>query len=129
MISWFRSSFGFSSRRRELLEGLRRAIKEQRRAGCAAVCLDGSFVTTKQEPGDYDACWDIEGVDAGILDPVLLDFSNARAAQKRKYQGEFFPAQMPEGASGKLFVEFFQVDKETGLPKGIVAMRLRRAEA
>jgi hypothetical protein len=40
-------------------------------------------------------------------------------AQKRKYFGEFFPAQMPEGASGRMFLEFFQTDKETGRPKGI----------
>ena len=65
------------------------------------------------------------GVDAESLDPVFLDFANGRAAQKRKYRGEFFPAQMPEGASGKLFVEFFRTDKETGRPKGIVAIRLR----
>jgi hypothetical protein len=49
-------------------------------------------------------------------------------AQKRRYLGEFFPAQMPEGASGRLFLEFFQTDKETGRPKGIVGWNLQEAK-
>jgi hypothetical protein len=89
------------------------------------VYIDGSFVTVKREPGDYDACWDIEGVDLESLDSVFLDFSDARGAQKRKYLGEFFPAQMPEGASGKLFLDFFQIEKETGKPKGVVGLKLQ----
>jgi hypothetical protein len=46
-------------------------------------------------------------------------------AQKRRFLGEFFPAQLPEGATGRAFVEFFQVNKLTGEPKGILAIRLR----
>ena len=88
------------------------------------VYLDGSFVTTKENPGDFDACWDIQYVDDEALDPVFLDFSQGRAAQKRRFLGEFFPAQLPEGASGRAFVEFFQVNKATGKPKGILAIRL-----
>ena len=90
--------------------------------------IDGSFATEKREPGDYDACWDIEGVDLESLDSVFLDFSNARRAQKRKYLGEFFPAQMPEGATGKLFLDFFQIDKETGKAKGVVGLKLREGK-
>lgn len=89
------------------------------------VYLDGSFVTAKQYPGDFDACWDIQGVDEEALDPVFWDFSNGRAAQKERFGGEFFPAQLPEGATGRAFVEFFQVNKVTGALKGIVAIRLR----
>jgi hypothetical protein len=103
--------FGFSERRRRLLLGLRSALRTLRMAGCRNVDIDGSFVTVKRDPGDYDAYWDIEGVDVDSLDAVFLDFSNARRAQKRKYMGEFFPAQMPEGASGRLFLEFFQTTK------------------
>jgi len=35
-------------------------------------------------------------------------------------------ALAPEGLTGKTFVEFFQTDKETGAPKGILALNLRR---
>ena len=120
--------FGFSERRLQLLGGLKSALRALRRAGCRRVYLDGSFVTVKGEPGDYDACWDIEGVDMEALDSVFLDFSNARRAQKRKYLGEFFPAQMPEAASGRLFLDFFQTDKETGKRKGIVGLNLQEEE-
>ena len=51
------------------------------------------------------------------LDSVLLDFNNGRAAQKRKYRGEMFIA---DGT----FLEFFQREKFTGLPKGIVGVNL-----
>jgi len=122
------SRFGFSERRQRLLAGLRSALGALRAAGCRSVYVNGSFVTNKREPGDYDACWDIEEVNVGSLDRVFLDFSNGRKAQKRKYFGEFFPAQMPEGATGRLFLEFFQTDKETGKPKGIVGLNLLEQE-
>jgi hypothetical protein len=107
--------------------GFHRGFEALKRAGCRRAYIDGSFVTVKSEPGDYDACWEIEGVNVEALDPVFLDFSNRRAAQKLKYSGEFFPAQMPEGASGKVFLEFFQTDKETGRSKGIVGVDLQEA--
>jgi hypothetical protein len=56
------------------------------------------------------------------LDPVLLDFADDRAAQKAKYFGEFFPAQALEVDSGRVFLDFFQIDKRTGHPKGILAL-------
>jgi hypothetical protein len=115
----------FNPRRRRLLAGFRDACEQLRKAGCQLVYLDGSFVTTKDHPGDFDACWDIQHVDDETLDPVFLDFSQDRAAQKRRFLGEFFPAQLPEGATGRAFVEFFQVNKLTGEPKGILAIRMR----
>lgn len=80
--------------------------------------LDGSFVTSKQIPADFDACWDSAGVDPGLLDPVLLDFSGGRAAQKVKYRGELLPSSV--------FLDFFQIDKQSGRSKGIIVLDLRR---
>lgn len=57
-------------------------------------------------------------------DPVLLRFDNTRAAQKAKYFGELFPADMVEGGSGMTFLNFFQRDKDTGRAKGILALDL-----
>jgi hypothetical protein len=96
-----------------------------RGAGCRTIYLDGSFVTDKTIPGDFDACWDVAGVVGATLlrlDPVLLDFADDRAAQKAKYFGEFFPAQALEVGRGRVFLDFFQIDKRTGDPKGIVAL-------
>jgi len=56
------------------------------------------------------------------LDPVLLDFTNMRRAQKTKYLGELFIAHSPATPYGTRFVDFFQMDKQTGQRKGIVAL-------
>jgi uncharacterized protein DUF6932 len=48
--------FGTNERRRELLEGLQRALDSLRAAGCRRAYVDGSFVTANEEPNDFDAC-------------------------------------------------------------------------
>jgi hypothetical protein len=120
----FVARYGFTTRRQALLVGLLAVLQALRDAGCEVVYVDGSFVIHKPEPGDFDACWDLTGVDPARLDPVLLDFSNGRTAQKSKYLGELFPAQLPEGASGRTFLDFFQTDRQTGQRKGIVRLEL-----
>ena len=45
-------------------------------------------------------------------------------AQKRKYGGELFPADWPADAHGTSFLHFFQRDRVTGRPKGIIAIDL-----
>ena len=57
-------------------------------------------------------------------DPVLLDFRNGRVAQKLKYGGEMFPADLVEAKSGRVFLESLSKDKDTGDPKGIVVIDL-----
>ena len=93
-------------------------------AGCRRAYVDGSFVTAKEVPGDFDGCWEAVGVDAGALDPVLLDFRHPRAAQKAKYRGEMFVANSAATPAGTRFLDFFQIDKDTGNAKGIVALDL-----
>ena len=44
-------------------------------------------------------------------------------AQKRKYHGELFISSLPAD-SGLTFLDFFQRDKATGNPKGIIAIDL-----
>ncbi len=117
----------FNARRHRFTGRLPASREELRRAGCRLVYLDGSFITRKANPGDFDACWDIRNVAEENLDAVFWDFSNGRAAQKSRFQGELFPAQLPEGATGKAFVEFFQVNRLTGERKRILAIRLRGA--
>jgi hypothetical protein len=97
-------------------------------AGCPAVFLDGSFVTAKHFPADYDVCWETTGVDLVELRskaPALLSFVNQRALQKAYFLGEFFPANtIADTASPfRTFLEFFQQDKTTGMQKGIVGYR------
>lgn len=117
--------FATNHKRRMQFKGLVAALANLRGAGCSRAFLDGSFVTAKPRPGDFDACWDPTGVDRAFLYPVLLTFENNRAAQKAKYNGELFPSSIPADQAGTIFVEFFQVDRFTGAPKGIVAIDLR----
>lgn len=113
-----------NERRRELLDGLREALGNLRGAGCRRAYVDGSFVTAKEEPGDFDACWEAAGVAPDLLDPVLLSFGNKRAAQKARFGGELFPADAFADPHGTRFVDYFQLDKTTGERKGIVAVDL-----
>ena len=113
--------FGVSQHRRWLLEGAQAALRELGRVGCTRAYLDGSFVTAKAIPGDYDLCWELDQVDLPNLDKVFFDVYPPRAAQHAKYRGDLLP-NVSEGDSGVLIVEFFQRDKETGRPKGIVVL-------
>ena len=115
--------FASTEWRRTLLDGVRRAVESLKEAGCRTLYLDGSFVTSKNHPGDFDGCWDPDGVDARKLDPVLLTFGNRRAAQKAKYHGELFISSSPADG-GLTFLDFFQRDKATGHPKGIIGIDL-----
>jgi len=115
--------FATNEKRRTLFEGFKKGVDSLRRAGCKEVFLDGSFVSDKPNPGDFDACWDPVGVDDEELDPVLLDFRHGRRAQKLKYGGEFHLSSAKADGT-RTYVEFFQVDKDTGKAKGIIRVRL-----
>ena len=117
------TAFANTPYRLRLFDGFARAAEALRLAGCDNVYLDGSFTTGKPHPDDYDGCWDHAGMDFSRLDPVLLDFSNKRAAQKRKYLGEMFPAFSTNGIGGT-FLDFFQIEKFSGQPKGVIRISL-----
>jgi hypothetical protein len=66
---------------------------------------------------------DPEGVDLDRLDPIFFDFADGRAAQKRRFGGEFFP-NVVEAGSGLVFAEFFQNERDTGR-KGVVVLDIK----
>ena len=115
--------FGWTPHRLTLLAGLKAALNALRLAGCRRAYIDGSFVTAKEEPGDFDGCWETDGVDPALLDPVLVTFDPYRRVQKAKYGGELFFADAPADPAGTAFIDFFQRDR-SGHPKGIVALDL-----
>lgn len=118
------AAFATNAWRRELFGGLVDACGRLLRAGCPTIYLDGSYVSGKPKPGDFDACWDPNGVDRALLDPVFLQFGNGREAQKRTFKGEFFPSSMMCADVGQAFLEFFQQDRFTGKRKGIISIPL-----
>ncbi len=109
--------FATTPHRAWLFGGFARAVEALRLAGCSTIFLDGSFITAKPHPGDFDGLWDLNGVDPYALDPVLLDFANMRAAQKAKYFGEMFLIQPPHQPG---LLPFFQKEKFSDALKGIV---------
>jgi hypothetical protein len=116
--------FATNPRRRLLFDGFIAGLKSLKSAGCLTAYLDGSFVSGKPHPGDFDACWDPTNVSRAILDPIFLDFSNGRQAQKARFGGEFFLSSIICGDSGTAFLQFFQVEKSSGLQKGIIQISL-----
>jgi uncharacterized protein DUF6932 len=93
-------------------------------AGCQTIYIDGSFVTTRLEPGDFDACWDATGTNLDRLHATIIAYAGDRTDQKTRYGGELFPASGLADSFGTTFLELFQTDKFTHRPKGIVAVRL-----
>lgn len=121
--------FGYTMHRKRLLEGLKIALNSLKKAGCRYIYINGSFITNKMIPNDFDACWDSNGINFQLLkkiDPILLNFADKRAAQKVKYLGELFPIFPMNNPNEGTFLDFFQIDKETGNRKGIVAIDLER---
>jgi hypothetical protein len=115
--------YATSTHRRDLLDGLLDALRSLKAAGCGIAYLDGSFVTAKDKPKDFDACWESGNVVPGRLDPELQDLSNGCAAQKVRYGGELYPAEWAASPEGTTFLEYFQRDRR-GRPKGIIAIDL-----
>ncbi len=111
-----------NAHRSRLISGLRAAALNLHGAGCSVILLDGSFVSQKEFPNDYDGAWSPVGVDPNLVDPVLLNFDNQRAAMKAKYGGELFISSSL-AAPGVLFEEFFQTDRN-GNAKGILSLEL-----
>ena len=114
--------FAGNSHRKRLIAGLLAACRNLAAAGCGELLLDGSFVSAKSLPADYDGAWETAGVDPSRLGPVLLDFSDRRAAMKAKYLGDLFPASA-FAAPGMLYRDFFRTDRN-GVEKGVVLIDL-----
>ena len=117
-----KSRFAYNRERRDLFEGVVDAATRLRSAGCARIYLDGSYVTAKPKPNDFDGCWDPSGVDRERLDPVFSDLRGQRTAQKEAFKGEFFPSSMTCTDHGVSFLEFFQRQRYTSKKKGIIAI-------
>jgi hypothetical protein len=103
------------------LTGLRAALTTLKDAGSKHVYLDGSFVTAKQVPADWDACWELEGVNLEMLDRILIDADFFPDRMKDKYLGDLF-LHAPRLPGGNLLA-LFQRDRD-GLRKGIVVIDL-----
>jgi hypothetical protein len=123
----FKERFGTTLLRSRMIDGLQIAMEQLKAAGCRTIYINGSFITSKRDPQDFDACWDREEVDMNYLKthaPRLKNYAD-RAAQKAFYRGEIFPSDQPVGSYDITSYELFQRDRERN-PKGIIAIDLVR---
>ncbi len=123
-MTWkeFYGFFSFSPKRKELLDGLEQVLEILREIENIRIYIDGSFVTSKLEPGDWDACFDCLPSQIDVLKEKypLFDIKE----QKKLYGGELYFANTCTDAGRSVsFLNFFQLRKEkTTLKKGIVEL-------
>lgn len=108
--SEFLARFGTNPHRLRLATGLAAALRKLAIAGCRRVIIGGSFVTSKEEPNDFDGWYDDFCLDLELLDPLFVEEVEL---QQTVFGGRLFDLPSYEG--------FFQTDRE-GRPKGIVAL-------
>lgn len=117
--------YTYNDRRKWLFAGLLKGSKDLLTAGCKCLYLGGSFVTSKDEPRDFDACWEQDGVDLSILTPELRVYAPPRLRQKAIYGGEFLPSKVSEGGRPYDLVDFFQWTDNFKHRKGIIRICIR----
>ena len=121
--------FGFSEKRRELIDSISKVAKILKDIGCPVLYIDGSFASSKLEPNDWDGCYECSKEYSNFFEmirekePVLLQFENNREKQQQKYQCDLFPHWFKADIFGRTYWEFFQQTRE-GEPKGIIAIKL-----
>src|SRR5258708_10175084 len=99
------------------MKGLELAISELKTVGCRAVYIDGSFVTKKIYPGDFDLCWDEKEVNYEFMNssyPGLTDFGFKMRNMKKRYGGDIFPMTNYTHSRGTCFFCFFLECKQRG---------------
>lgn len=129
-IDEIEACFGLKTeRRRKLMAGLKEALKLLKQGKVSKVYIDGSFVSSKEEPNDVDGCWSSINADATKLDARFWDFSDEsdfqlkRSSLRQEFGIDFFIAELIEGHSGEAFPAFIQSNRD-GLTKGIILVNL-----
>jgi hypothetical protein len=105
--------FGWIPWRRRLLDGLAESLDLLAQAGCRRVWLNGSFVTAKEDPGDFDAVWDSDDVDDDALDPIFgpLGMTDGRRLQKERFVASGSRTLLKRGAGSSLRSSFNTIAK------------------
>src|SRR5580704_159586 len=95
-IAEFEKTFTNRYDRRILYEkGIIPLMADLKSIRCKTLFIDGSYVTNKMIPNDFDACWDNRGIDLAMV-KAKFPFLWSAASSKRKYGGDVFPAYIIE---------------------------------
>jgi hypothetical protein len=76
--SWqeFMQRIVINPHRQRLATGLAAALRKLGIAGCRRVIIGGSFVTSKEQPNDFDGWYSDFGLDPNTLDPLFVEKIN-----------------------------------------------------
>lgn len=66
----FKDRFGYTPTRAKMISGLEELMKQLKAAECRTIYINGSFVTNKIDPGDFDCCWDRDDVNIDYSDKM-----------------------------------------------------------
>lgn len=108
-------------RRRAIMDGLRWVVERLRNYGVETIWVDGSFLTSKERPGDVDVVYvPPDGADTGTWG--YLSFPNRRELKKLK-KVDLWPHPSPQrrGLGAIPLIEWFQTD-EDGVAKGVLLL-------
>jgi hypothetical protein len=115
--------FAFSATRRRLLERLAPVLRALQGAQVVWVYVDGSFVTTKREPGDIDIAWvPGPGFQRSRLPVEFSDETGALAGQADIPELDVFPDLMGGVLATQLFC---RVKGHPQRRKGLILLGLR----
>lgn len=126
-LAEFEKRFANTIWRKQFFSYLLKLIADLQGVGIKAIYIDGSYTTNKRLPNDMDICWEDIGIDYDYIEmmlPVLFDLDYPRHNQQLLYKADIFPAHFKETSSGLYFIDFFQKDKYTDLPKGIIKINI-----
>ena len=122
--------FGKSKVRKKLLLGMREMVALCKQLGCDIYYLDGSFISNKISPSDYDACWDTTCSDRElVMNKVLYSILNSDSeTQKNEFKGEIYPSFIKAPIVPNLTIlDYFQTCKDaddSNMKKGIIKINL-----
>lgn len=122
-----RRRFGTGNRTRtRLMRGLQAVLRMAGMAGASLLYLDGSFVTDKKEPGDWDAVL-LLPVGARIWSKEALALADRPEIRKR-HGGDLFTMMEEDTEVLAHYLEGVFVRDRHGRAKGMLVLRLKGKE-
>lgn len=112
--------------RTRLMKGLEAVLRMAMKIGASLLYLDGSFVTDKKEPGDWDAVLLLPtGARIGSKEAIALA---DRPEVRKRYGGDLFTMMDEDTEVLAHYIEGVFVRDRHGRAKGLVLLRLDRKE-
>lgn len=127
-LSEFEERFVVNFPRKEIFKDLIRLLKDFKTINCIDIYIDGSFVTSENQPNDIDICWGDERVKDEKYLQSLFDknpnFILRLSSEIKIDKCDIHAAYLIETKTKRLYIDFFQIDKETNKAKGIIKLNI-----